>query len=54
MLNEWAYGRPYLTNTERLDALPTWLDHYNRTRPHTGIGNIPPIQALNNLSGNNI
>ena len=53
MINEWAYGRPYLTNTERLEALPAWLEHYNETRPHTGIGNIPPTQALNNLSGNN-
>lgn len=54
MANEWAYARPYLSNQERLDALPAWIEHYNRTRPHTGVGNQPPIQALNNLSGNNI
>jgi transposase InsO family protein len=53
MANEWAYGRGYLSNQERLDALPAWLEHYNNTRPHTGVGNVPPIQVLNNLSGNN-
>ena len=52
MANEWAYDRPYESNQERLDALPIWLDHYNRTRPHTGIGNRPPIEAVNNLAGN--
>ena len=53
MINEWAYGRPYRTNDERLAELPAWLEHYNTTRPHTGIGNRPPIDQLNNLSGNN-
>ena len=51
LLTEWAYARHYDTNQARLDALPGWLEHYNRTRPHTAIGNQPPIQALNNLSG---
>lgn len=53
MINEWAYGRTYRTNDERLAALPAWLEHYNTTRPHTGIGNRPPIEQLNNLTGNN-
>ena len=53
MTNEWAYARPYLSNQERLDALPGWLEHYNNTRPHTAIGNRPPIEAVNNLTGNN-
>jgi transposase InsO family protein len=53
MTTEWAYARPYLSNQERVDALPDWLEHYNNTRPHTGLGNRPPIQAINNLSGNN-
>ena len=51
-LAEWAYARHYDTNRARLDALPTWLEHYNNTRPHTAIGNKPPIQAVNNLPGN--
>ena len=53
LLEEWAYARAYLSNDERLDALPSWVNHYNRDRPHTGIGNIPPTQAVNNLTGNN-
>jgi len=53
LLDEWGYGRAYLTNDERLAALPAWIEHYNNTRPHTGIGNRPPRQALNNLTGNN-
>jgi transposase InsO family protein len=52
LLAEWAYARHYDTNDERLRALPAWLEHYNNTRPHTGIANKPPIQAVNNLSGN--
>jgi transposase InsO family protein len=52
LLAEWAYARHYDTNQARLDALPAWLEHYNSTRPHTAIGNKPPIQAVNNLSGN--
>jgi transposase InsO family protein len=52
LLAEWAYARHYDTNQARLDALPPWLEHYNNTRPHTAIGNKPPIQAVNNLSGN--
>jgi transposase InsO family protein len=54
LLAEWGYGRAYTTNDQRLAALSAWLEHYNNTRPHTGIGNRPPRQALNNLTGNNI
>jgi transposase InsO family protein len=43
---EWAYRRTYLSNVARLDALPTFLDHYNYARPHTGIGNLPPSSRL--------
>jgi transposase InsO family protein len=52
LLAEWAYARHYDSNQARIDALAPWLEHYNRTRPHTAIDNKPPIQALNNLSGN--
>lgn len=48
-----AYAKTYRTNDERLAALPAWLEHYNTTRPHTGIGNRPPIDRVNNLLGNN-
>jgi transposase InsO family protein len=43
---EWAYRRLYTSNTERLDALKTFLDDYNFARPHTAIGNRPPASRL--------
>ena len=46
MLDEWAYARLYRSNTTRLTALPRWLDHYNRRRPHTALGGLPPISRL--------
>jgi transposase InsO family protein len=53
LLDEWAYGRPYLSNAERLGALPTWLDFYNHERPHTALlGSTPYATCVNNLRGN--
>jgi len=55
LLAEWAYGRLYRTNDERLEALPTWVVHYNGERTHTALGGITPMEALvNNLHGNHI
>jgi transposase InsO family protein len=42
---EWAYSRIYLTNTERTDALESWLNHYNYDRKHSSIGG-PPINRV--------
>jgi len=53
LLAEWAYGRLYRTNEERLAALPGWVDYYNSERTHTALGGITPQAALvNNLRGN--
>jgi len=53
LLAEWAYGRLYRTNDERLAALPGWVDYYNAERTHTALGGITPQAALvNNLRGN--
>jgi transposase InsO family protein len=53
LLAEWAYGRLYRTNQERLDALPSWATYYNTERTHTALGGITPMEALlNNLHGN--
>jgi transposase InsO family protein len=55
LLAEWAYGRAYRTNHERLAALPGWVDYYNAERTHTALGGITPQAALvNNLRGNHI
>jgi transposase InsO family protein len=53
LLGEWAYGRLYRSNQERLAALPAWVLYYNTERTHTGLGAITPMEALvNNLHGN--
>ena len=43
MAREWAYGL-YRTHRDRTAALPHWLNHYNRTRPHSSLGGRPPDQ----------
>jgi transposase InsO family protein len=35
MARERAYGLSYRPHRERNRALPHWLDHYNRRRPHS-------------------
>ena len=46
MLEEWAYVKLYRSNAARLSALPRWIDTYNRLRPHTALGGLPPISRL--------
>lgn len=45
--NEWAYGATYLSNQERADQLGPFLNDYNLSRPHGGIGGQPPISRVN-------
>lgn len=51
MAREWAYGLTYGSSGQRARALPHWLDHYNRARPHSSIGNRPPISRIHNVRG---
>jgi len=51
MAREWAYGLAYRSHRQRNHALPHWLDHYNTRRPHSSIGNRPPINRVNNVRG---
>ena len=51
LAREWAYGQRYRSSTARAAALPHWLGHYNHGRPHSEIGNRPPINRAPNLSG---
>jgi transposase InsO family protein len=46
LAREWAYGQRYRSSTARAAALPIWLTHYNTTRPHSSIGNRPPISRI--------
>ncbi|MBA3523233.1 MAG: IS481 family transposase [Geodermatophilaceae bacterium] len=47
----WAFQRLFTSESARRKALPGWLHEYNHHRPHTAIGNIPPITRLTNVSG---
>jgi transposase InsO family protein len=49
MAREWAYGLTYLSSTHRAQALPHWLRHYNEQRPHSALGNRPPINRVRNV-----
>src|SRR5215210_2577643 len=51
MGREWAHGLAYRTHRHRNGALPHWLDNYNRRRPHSSIGDRPPISRVHNLRG---
>ncbi|MFI5054329.1 MAG: IS481 family transposase [Acidimicrobiia bacterium] len=51
MAREWAYGLTYRSHRQRNQALPHWLDHYNRQRPHSSLGDRPPISRVHNVCG---
>jgi transposase InsO family protein len=51
LLDEWAYARPYRSETERRDAFPHWLHTYNHHRGHTALKGRPPTSRVPNLSG---
>jgi transposase InsO family protein len=51
MAREWAYGVAYRSHHDRSAALPHWLNHYNTARPHSSLGDRPPISRVHNLCG---
>ena len=51
LAREWAYGLAYRSHRQRNRALPHWLDHYNHRRPHSAIGDRPPISRVHNVRG---
>ena len=51
MSREWAYGLTYGSSTDRSRALPHWLRYYNERRPHSSIGDRPPISRVHDVSG---
>jgi transposase InsO family protein len=46
LLREWAYAATYPTSTDRLRALPAWINYYNHQRPHGALGHRPPASRL--------
>ena len=51
MEREWAKGVVYRSHRQRNQALPHWLEHYNRRRPHSSLGDRPPISRVHNVRG---
>jgi transposase InsO family protein len=50
LLGGWAYGAIYRDSAERTAALASWIDFYNRRRPHGSLGHKPPTARLNELN----
>jgi transposase InsO family protein len=48
LLNEFAYNQPWTSNTDRINALPDWVQDYNTHRPHSALGGHPPHTRLTN------
>jgi transposase InsO family protein len=48
---EWAYSRTWPNSNSRARSLLSFLRYYNRQRPHSSLGNRPPISRVHNLSG---
>lgn len=53
LTDEWAYARPYATETERRTALEPWRHAYNHHRGHTALRGQPPASRVTNLTGQN-
>ncbi len=51
LADEWAYARPYTTETERREAFGPWLHTYNHHRGHTALAGKPPASRVPNLTG---
>lgn len=49
--NEWAYSRTWPNSSDRARSLPSFLRYYNRQRPHSSLGDQPPISRVHNLCG---
>ena len=48
---EWAYAHPWPTSAQRTRALRSFIRYYNRRRPHSSLGDRPPISRVHNLRG---
>jgi len=48
---EWAYAHTWPTSAERARSMSSFLRYYNRRRPHSSIGDRPPISRVHNVRG---
>jgi transposase InsO family protein len=49
--DEWAYAHSWPDSHTRARALLSFVRYYNRQRPHSSIGNRPPISRVHNVHG---
>jgi len=49
--NEWAYSRSWPTSGVRARSLLSFVRYYNRRRPHSSLGDRPPISRVHNVRG---
>jgi len=48
---EWAYAHSWPDSARRTRALSSFLRYYNRRRPHSSLGDRPPISRVHNVRG---
>jgi transposase InsO family protein len=49
--DEWAYAHRWQNSQQRTRALRSFVRYYNRRRPHSSLGDRPPISRVHNLPG---
>jgi transposase InsO family protein len=49
--NEWAYSRSWPDSSSRARSLQSFIRYYNRRRPHSSLGDQPPISRVHNVCG---
>jgi transposase InsO family protein len=49
--NEWAYAHRWENSHRRARALSSFIRYYNRRRPHSSLGDRPPISRVPNVCG---
>jgi transposase InsO family protein len=51
LLEEWAYARPFVSETERQACYQDFIEHYNQARPHTALRGASPASRVTNQPG---
>lgn len=49
LIRGWAYGCSYASSTQRTQALPAWVHHYNHERPHGSLERLTPWARFQRL-----
>jgi len=47
--DEWAYAHAWDSSQQRTKALRSFVRYYNRRRPHSSLGDRPPLSRVHNL-----